>query len=381
MRHLGLAMLSTIFLLSTVSAAHPQSCVGAHCDVLVARLMISGEDCDTQTFDHSQTAEYSQLVTGARDFGTFPIGTLYPVVVFDERLDGSFEADDPGFAAVPSPCSAEPSISPLPPNTGLHVDLLTELPTAGGPARNLLYWDGVDDDMNGLDENDVDWSPVPLDEILRLNELGLTAVADGGTSDIEGFLIETTSGTSNIHDHIDFELRRSGGGLASFGVYLARLDLTLPGFAEGAPLYTVFATIAVPLGAEFVARTHVENQLVMPLCADGIDNDRDGFVDHAGGDPGCDSASDTSEKSPLLECDDGIDNDLDGNIDFRASDFGAADLFSTRDQECLGPSDASGEAVAAANLPALGPGGVAVLCVVLALAGARSLRSPAARRR
>jgi hypothetical protein len=50
-------------------------------------------------------------------------------------------------------------------------------------------------------------------------------------------------------------------------------------------------------------------------CEDGIDNDGDGFADHPA-DPGCDDASDASEKSLLFACDDGSDNDGDGLIDY-----------------------------------------------------------------
>jgi hypothetical protein len=59
-------------------------------------------------------------------------------------------------------------------------------------------------------------------------------------------------------------------------------------------------------------------------CNDGIDNDGDGLVDHAGLDPGCTSASDASERAAELPCDDGIDNDGDGRIDYRAD--GSGDL-------------------------------------------------------
>jgi spore coat protein A len=52
-----------------------------------------------------------------------------------------------------------------------------------------------------------------------------------------------------------------------------------------------------------------------PACSDGVDNDGDGFVDHAGGDPGCDSPGDLGEHAPTLPCDDGIDNDGDGFVD------------------------------------------------------------------
>ena len=50
-------------------------------------------------------------------------------------------------------------------------------------------------------------------------------------------------------------------------------------------------------------------------CSDGLDNDSDGLADFPD-DPGCDSASDFSERSAALVCDDGIDNDGDGRIDF-----------------------------------------------------------------
>lgn len=52
-------------------------------------------------------------------------------------------------------------------------------------------------------------------------------------------------------------------------------------------------------------------------CNDGIDNDGDGVVD-VGGDPGCSSASDSSELG-AAECDNGIDDDGNGSIDYRAT--------------------------------------------------------------
>lgn len=49
-----------------------------------------------------------------------------------------------------------------------------------------------------------------------------------------------------------------------------------------------------------------------PACADGIDNDGDGLVDHPA-DPGCQLATSDNE-SP--SCDDGLDNDGDGLVDY-----------------------------------------------------------------
>ena len=66
-----------------------------------------------------------------------------------------------------------------------------------------------------------------------------------------------------------------------------------------------------------------------PQCSDGVDNDSDGKVDSA--DPGCSSATDTSEApdpSGTPQCSDGRDNDNDGKVD--ADDPG-----------CTGPTDTS----------------------------------------
>jgi CSLREA domain-containing protein len=63
-----------------------------------------------------------------------------------------------------------------------------------------------------------------------------------------------------------------------------------------------------------------------PACNDGIDNDGDGLVDFPA-DPGCSSATDDSEHSPLSPCDDGIDNDGDGFIDYRVDGTGDPGCF------------------------------------------------------
>jgi hypothetical protein len=55
---------------------------------------------------------------------------------------------------------------------------------------------------------------------------------------------------------------------------------------------------------------------VIRECADGRDNDGDGYLDFAGGDPGCADSEDLSENDPTLPCDDGADNDGDGRVDF-----------------------------------------------------------------
>lgn len=58
---------------------------------------------------------------------------------------------------------------------------------------------------------------------------------------------------------------------------------------------------------------------LLPQCADGLDNDEDGFTDNQ--DPGCEGPDDDSEApDPSPACKDGADSDLQGSIDLSVSD-------------------------------------------------------------
>jgi hypothetical protein len=98
-------------------------------------------------------------------------------------------------------------------------------------------------------------------------------------------------------------------------------------------------TLSVDLSyyrAAILART------TKPGCSDGLDDDGDGLVDFPS-DPGCASASDLDERSPLLACDDGADNDGDGVADFSA-DPGCRDpAFPTEAPACQDGVDNDGD--------------------------------------
>ena len=79
-----------------------------------------------------------------------------------------------------------------------------------------------------------------------------------------------------------------------------------------------------------------------PSCNDGIDDDGDGLTDFPS-DPGCSSASDLDERSPLLVCDDGADNDGDGLADYPA-DPGCRDpAWKYEDPSCDDDRDNDGD--------------------------------------
>jgi len=97
-----------------------------------------------------------------------------------------------------------------------------------------------------------------------------------------------------------------------------------------------------------------------PACADGIDNDDDGFVDFPA-DAQCSSATDPDE-APA--CDDNFDNDADGLVDFPA-DPGCAGAATIRenpqcddgvDNDGDGGFDWDGAGVGAADAQCAGEG-------------------------
>jgi hypothetical protein len=94
------------------------------------------------------------------------------------------------------------------------------------------------------------------------------------------------------------------------GSYAVRIFLTEESFHENAspPSSGRWATVLTHDDLHFA--------ITPPACSDGVDNDQDGEIDFVGGDPGCDGASDSSERSDALPCDNGVDDDGDGWIDF-----------------------------------------------------------------
>jgi hypothetical protein len=80
-------------------------------------------------------------------------------------------------------------------------------------------------------------------------------------------------------------------------------------------------------------RGHEPDAMPLPACSNGIDDDCDGKIDKAGGDPGCMDAEDDDEHGHK-RCDDGIDNDGDGLSDYRVPGCGPPG-----DPECGKPED------------------------------------------
>ena len=100
---------------------------------------------------------------------------------------------------------------------------------------------------------------------------------------------------------------------------------------------TGLAMSRTPGGATRVMVRDAYEELT-PDCGDGLDNDGDGATDASGGDPGCASANDASERSASLPCDDGLDNDGDALADFVPDGDGDGIADPPGDPVCRTPS-------------------------------------------
>ena len=109
----------------------------------------------------------------------------------------------------------------------------------------------------------------------------------------------------------------SGGGAFTGSGASAKLVGILFAHASfvGQPASTSLYGNAGLISDLFAYRSDILATIDRPDCNDGLDEDGDGMVDFPA-DPGCSSASDSSERSSALVCDNGIDDDLDGLTDY-----------------------------------------------------------------
>lgn len=231
----------------------------------------------------------------------------------------SLLSENPGFVSITSATALGPvGLLRVPGAQALRFNVLvppaSTMPELAG--RNLSYWDG-----NGA----VSWGPTPdSDEGIRIVR-GLLAnptfatTVDGSDAPIDGFVIGTTLASGSLHEHLKYLLLPDNGALPPAGpedgVYLMLLEVSYAPYAEWIPVFIGVEAFAGGLAAQSAATLAVESSFVLPLCSDGIDNDKDGVIDFADGDPGCEDSDDMSERGALAECDDGRDNDGDGLID------------------------------------------------------------------
>jgi len=259
------------------------------------------------------------------DFNALPQLAVVPgkrVFVRGVSISGnSLLSEDPGFVARVSETELDPvGLLPVPGGEPLSFNVLSPpiatMPELGG--RNVSFWNG---------QGPVVWGPTPdADEglsIIKGSFFNPTAeiLVDGATTDVPGFVIGATTGgsTGSLHEHLKFLLLPDNGALPPLGpddgVYLMLVELSFEPFAEWVPAFLGIEAFAGGGATQQAAIASIENELLRPLCSDGIDNDKDGLIDGPD-DPGCEGPDDMSERGALAECDNGLDDDGDDLIDF-----------------------------------------------------------------
>jgi hypothetical protein len=263
--------------------------------------------------------------TASAHAGALPPSTgVASLLIFDENFNflvnrtRGFSVSGPGAAGVdllaPFPGTVTVAFDPDPMvsyefyienHTGGRIEgaLVIEIPIVQAPGGGNGYarMDAQAVDVAGVDLEaqhlpilvDVDASPTKQDTFL--SDL-VFDVSTGSTT-----LIRETAGPETIP-----AAPGAGGKYDRFAVQLSfSLEAGDSGVFGGA------ASFPNPVGA----------------CDDFLDNDGDGLADHAGGDPGCDSSWDSTERVLGQPCDDGFDDDADGLIDV-ALDPGCTDADS-----------------------------------------------------
>jgi len=204
--------------------------------------------------------EHADILVGAQNgkivtLGEEPAENFFLSQVFESEMPDTYFTDDPGFNNDESD-DFPAGITTLTPDTALNFNIKAVTPIGGGSAANLFFWDGT---------GSAAFAPVSDGTTLTVSKAtgpstSDTAVADGGSSDVSGFTIDTTSSTGKLHKHIDFFMLDSVGVSDNIadGLYVLPLELTQTGLNSSDPFFIVFATEGIEesvheAGADWVA--------------------------------------------------------------------------------------------------------------------------------
>jgi hypothetical protein len=223
----------------------------------------------------------STIVIGSVDDQTFS-GTL-GARVYSAAFNSSFLSSDPGFLSFAhGNFNLPPGAEGFPALHNVNFDLLPM--TASQVSANLLYWNGVDLDANGLTTADVAFAP-PVGvnwQVLDGNSTWFTA--DGTGAFIPGGLIQRTSSdidpndgvnSGAMHKHLAIRVVDTGlGSPPPQGIYLVAWQIRAAGFETSDPLLMLHRTSATSPAALSVAVAWADanyNALTTPLLPGDFD--------------------------------------------------------------------------------------------------------------
>jgi hypothetical protein len=191
----------------------------------------------------------STIVIGSVDDQTFS-GTL-GARVHSGAFNSSFLTADPGFVSLAhGNFNLPPGAEGFPALHNVNFDLLPM--TTGQVSANLLYWNGIDLDANGLTAADVAFAPsVGVNwQVLDGNSTWFTA--DGTGAFIPGGLIQRTSSdidpndgvnSGAMHKHLAMRVADAGvGAPPPQGIYLVAWQVRSEGFETSDPFLLLHRT-------------------------------------------------------------------------------------------------------------------------------------------
>ncbi|MFN3166297.1 MAG: hypothetical protein ACE37H_04450 [Phycisphaeraceae bacterium] len=214
----------------------------------------------------------------------------------------------------------------LPASADLTFDV-PAIPGSDAVSRNLLYWDG---------EGSADFgAAMPGDSFLLRRSSSLNTTLDGSTSPAGGFSIQTTNPDGEMHNHISFSARGSGGSQPADGFYLFAMQLAAGGI-DAEPVYFLFnAEYERGGGGQVLYNGDVPitdttaEQLAIDWVLDNLltvaipgDTDGDGDIDDS--DLGTAFSNYTGPLAPGTGTKTAADGDTDGDGDVDDSDLGTA---------------------------------------------------------
>ena len=155
------------------------------------------------------------LLTGQYDFDSGQVVDAH-TRVYEGEFDVFGTTDEPGFNAL-SQSNIPVGFQALGGNEELS--FVANSFGVGGARANLWHWDGVGEVDFAMATNSLTISKAPFPVF--------NSTLDGSDTDVDGFVIGTTSADGFLHKHIDFGLTDISAG--AHGFYLWSLDLTVGG--------------------------------------------------------------------------------------------------------------------------------------------------------
>ncbi|QDU54902.1 hypothetical protein [Aeoliella mucimassa] len=242
--------------------------------LLLCLLTVASASTAATHLDMMVQQEDGKLVTGLAELseGAYSIGAQ----VYSGSLLSSNRASDPGYFSL---AEGNPNLpaEALPADSDLYWDFLPM--SVGATVSNLFYWDGLDDNLDGLSIDDVEFDR-PDNEQFYMVSNGFFA-ADASDQMVPGGVIDTTAFDGSIHKHPAYILDTSDASTPDTGIYMISMQVRMDGLETSEPYFLLMRTSTLGDDTLEVATDWVEGNLEMLTGGPTLPGDYngDGLVD------------------------------------------------------------------------------------------------------